>query len=77
MAKASAISDWICGGMDGFLLAGPTQIDVAPLCSNSLAPIWDNSAPDTRDKTTLVGKRCSKYDSTPRLCVVFIRIHVC
>lgn len=77
MARASAMSDWICGGMFAFLLAGPTQMFVAPLCSNSLAPSCEISAPDTNESTTFVGKRCSRYDSTPRLCVVFIRMHVC
>jgi hypothetical protein len=77
MARASAMSAWICAGMLGLVLAGPTQMSVAPLCSNSLAPICEISAPETKDKTTLVGKRCSRYDSTPRLCVVFIRMHVC
>lgn len=77
MAKASAISDWICAGIAAFLLAGPTQMSVAPLCSNSLAPSCVISAPETNDRTTFVGNRCSKYDSTPRLCVVFIRMQVC
>lgn len=77
MERASAMSDWIDIGIEGFLLAGPTQTSVAPLCSNSLAPSCVSSAPDTNDSTTFVGNLCSKYDSTPIVCVVFIRIQVC
>lgn len=71
------MSDCIETGIEGFLFAGPTQISLEPLCSNSLAPSCVSSAPDTREMTTLVGNRCSRYDSTPKECVVLTRIHVC
>jgi hypothetical protein len=60
-----------------FVFVGPTQISVAPLCSNSLVASCKTSAPDTNDKTTFVGNRCSRYDSMPRLCVVLMSMQVC
>lgn len=75
--SASAMSCCIDAGIDGFLFAAPTQSSVDPLCSNSLAPIWEISAPDTNESTTFVGKRDSRYDSMPRVCVVLTRMQVC
>lgn len=60
IASASAMSVCIDAGMDGFLFAAPTHSSVPPLCSNSLAPSCAISAPDTSDRTTLVGNRCSR-----------------
>lgn len=77
MASASAISVCIDAGIDGFLFAAPTHNSVEPLCSNSLGASCVISAPDTKDRTTLVGKRCSRYDSMPRLWVVLTRMQVC
>lgn len=77
IASASAISFWIAAGIASFLLAGPTQISVAPICSNSLAPSCVISAPDTNESTTLVGNLCSRCDSTPSVCVVLTRMQVC
>jgi len=77
MANASAMSCCIDIGIAGFLFAGPTHTSVEPLCSNSLAPNCVISAPDTNERTTFVGKRCSKCDSTPSVCVVLTRMHVC
>ena len=77
MARASAMSFWIVGGIAAFLLAGPTHTSVAPRCSNSLAPNCVISAPDTNDRTTFVGNLCSRCDSTPKVCVVFTNMHVC
>ena len=77
IAKASAMSFWIATGMATFLLAGPTQTSVEPMCSNSLAPSCVISAPDTNDNTTLVGNLCSSCDSTPRVWVVFTKMQVC
>lgn len=79
IASASAISVCMLAGMAGLRFAAPTH-SIPPaslLCSNSLAPIWLISAPDTSDKTTLVGNRCSRYDSMPRVCVVLTRMQVC
>lgn len=60
MPRASAMSDWMDAGIPGFLLAGPTQKSVDPVCSNSVAPVCMSSAPATSDRTTLVGKRDSR-----------------
>lgn len=77
IASASAISPCMVLGIDGFLFAGPTHTSVDPLCSNSLAPNCVISAPETSDKTTLLGNLDSSCASTPRVCVVLTRIHVC
>lgn len=77
MASASAMSCCIDTGIEEFLFAAPTQSSVGPECSNSLAPVCVISAPDTNERTTFVGKRCSRYDSTPNVCVVLTRMHVC
>ena len=73
IAKACAISSCIVKGMLLFLFAGPTQISVEPLCSNSLVPNCANSALETRDKTTLVGNLSSIAASTPNVWVVLMR----
>lgn len=67
----------IDAGIDGFLFAAPTNNSVDPLCSNSLGANCVISAPETRERTTLVGKRSSRNDSMPRVCVVLTRMHVC
>lgn len=77
IAKAWAMSFWISGGMLELVSVAPTEISDEPRCSNSPGPVWVISTPDTNDKTTLVGKRCSKCDSTPRVFVVLTNIHVC
>lgn len=77
MARASAMSAWMDEGMAGFAFAAPTHSSVEPFCSNSLAPSCTISAPETSESTTLVGKRCSRYDSMPMVLVVLIRMHVC
>lgn len=77
IASAWAISSWIDAGMRSFLLAGPIHTSVEPRCSNSLWPSCEISAPDTSDRTTLVGKRSSMVDSTPSAWVVLIRMQVC
>ena len=64
MARACAISSCIVKGMSLFLFAGPTQISVEPLCSNSLVPSCVSSALETRDKTTFVGNLSSIAAST-------------
>jgi hypothetical protein len=71
------MSLWIDSGIAEFLLAGPTQISVDPLCSNSLDPNCVRSAPETRERTTFVGNRSSSCFSTPNVFVVLTRIHVC
>lgn len=76
-AKACAISSWIDWGMFLFWLAGPIQISVGPLCSNSLWPSCVSSAPETSDRTTLVGNRSSRAASTPSVWVVLTRMQVC
>lgn len=77
MANASAMSVCMDAGMDGFLFAAPTDNSVEPLCSNSLAPSCVMETPETSDRTTLVGKRCSRYDSMPRVWVVLTKMQVC
>jgi len=77
MANADAISFCIDEGMLDCLLVAPTQILELLRCSNSLAPICEISTPDTSDKITFVGKRCSRWDSTPMEFVVFTRMQVC
>lgn len=77
IANASAMSFCMAAGITSFLFAGPTQTSVAPTCSNSLDPSWVISAPDTSDKTTLVGNLCSRWVSTPKLWVVLTSMHVC
>lgn len=77
IANACAISSWIEGGIWSFLLAGPTQTSVEPLCSNSVCPSCDTSAPETSDRTTFVGKRSSIMVSTPSAWVVLTRMQVC
>jgi hypothetical protein len=75
--RASDMSLWIDSGMAEFLLAGPTQTSVEPLCSNSLEPSCVRLAPDTNDRTTFVGNRSSSCFSTPSVFVVFTSMHVC
>lgn len=77
IARACAISSCIEVGMFEFLFAGPTQTSVDPLCSNSLPPNCVRSAPQTSERTTLVGKRASMADSRPSECVVLTRMQVC
>lgn len=77
MASACAISSCICAGILPLLFAGPTQISVEPLCSNSLDPNWFNSAFETSDNTTFVGNLSSRAASTPSVCVVLTRMQVC
>ena len=77
MANAWAMSSRIDRGISVLLLAAPTHMSLEPLCSNSLCPSCVSSAPQTRDRTTLVGKRSSTAASIPRLCVVLRRMQVC
>ena len=71
------MSPCIVLGIAGFLFAGPTHISVEPLCSNSLAPNCVISAPETRERTTLLGNLDSRCVSTPNVCVVLTSMHVC
>lgn len=77
MANAAAISFWIEDGMVDCLVVAPTQMSDEFRCSNSPAPICETSTPDTSDRTTFVGNRCSRCDSTPMVFVVFRRMQVC
>lgn len=77
MASASDMSFAIALGTTEFMFAGPTQTLVFPVCSNSLTPSCVRSAPETSDRTTLLGNLSSRCCSMPRALVVLTMMQVC